>query len=142
MSKANFSDLWKKEDWLAVWIGFIVIGLGILSVLTGWFDMAVVNFKSWTAGEEAASTPLLTQLGQKIFWFRTLVTFSGLAALFAIGIKGTPAVMASLISGIEPILNPTLVAIFYGEMLGPLSLVGAAIVMCGILYYNIKKAAS
>ena len=43
---------------------------------------------------------------------------------------------------IEPILNPTLVAIFYGEMLGPLSLVGAAIVMCGILYYNIKKAVS
>ncbi len=87
MSKSNISDLWKKEDWLAVWIGFIVIGFAVLSVLTGWFDMAVVNFKSWTAGEEAPSTPLLTQLGQKIFWFRTLVTFSGLAALFAIGIK-------------------------------------------------------
>jgi drug/metabolite transporter (DMT)-like permease len=51
-------------------------------------------------------------------------------------------VTASIINAIEPILNPTLVAIFYGEMLVPLSLVGAAIVMCGILYYNIKKAAS
>lgn len=67
----------------------------------------------------------------------------GLAYIFfTTGTKYTDPVTASIINAIEPILNPTLVAIFYGEMLGPLSLVGAAIVMCGILYYNIKKAAS
>ena len=88
MSKSNISDLWKKEDWLAVWIGFIVIGLGILSVLTGWFDMSAVKFKTWTLGEETAkATPLLAQLGDKIFWYRTIVTFCGLAALFAAGVK-------------------------------------------------------
>ena len=86
--KANISDLWKKEDWLAVWIGFIVIGFAILSVLTGWFDMSAVKFKTWTLGEETAkATPLLTQLGDKIFWYRTIVTFCGIAALFGAGVK-------------------------------------------------------
>ena len=32
---------------------------------------------------------------------------------------------ASLISGIEPVLNPVLVAVFYGEKIGRLALVGA-----------------
>ncbi|MCQ2427981.1 MAG: DMT family transporter, partial [Clostridia bacterium] len=48
---------------------------------------------------------------------------------FAIGIKKTPAVAASLISGIEPVLNPVLAAVFYGEMLSPLSVIGAVIVL-------------
>ena len=55
---------------------------------------------------------------------------------FAKGIKQTPPITASLISGIEPILNPVLVAVFYHEMLTPLSLVGAAIVLVSILTYN------
>ncbi len=55
---------------------------------------------------------------------------------FAKGIKQTPPITASLISGIEPILNPVLVAVFYHEMLTPLSLVGAAIVLISILTYN------
>ena len=40
-----------------------------------------------------------------------------------IGLKTTPPVTASLISGIEPVLNPILVAVFYGERVGPLALV-------------------
>ncbi len=91
MSKSNISDLWKKEDWLAVWIGFIVIGFAILSVLTGWFDMNSLNFKIWSFGEAPEGTkkymPLLEQLGSNIFWYRTILTFSGLAALFSAGIK-------------------------------------------------------
>ena len=88
MSKSTISDLWKKEDWLAVWIGFIVIGFAILSVLTGWFDMSAIKFKTWTVGEECdKAVPLLTQLGSKVFWYRTIVTFCGLAALFAAGVK-------------------------------------------------------
>ena len=55
---------------------------------------------------------------------------------FAKGIKQTPPITASLISGIEPILNPVLVAVFYHEMLTPLSLVGAAIVLISILTDN------
>ena len=61
---------------------------------------------------------------------------------FAAGIKKTPAVTASLISGIEPILNPVLVAVFYHEMLSPLCLFAAGLVLAAILYYNVRTAAS
>lgn len=55
------------------------------------------------------------------------------------GLKTTPSVTASLVSGIEPILNPALVAVFYHETIGPMALVGAAIVVCGVVGYNILK---
>lgn len=55
------------------------------------------------------------------------------------GLKTTPAVTASLISGIEPVLNPTLVAVFYHETIGPISLVGAIIVVVSIIIYNVIK---
>lgn len=64
----------------------------------------------------------------------------GLAyVLLCIGLKTTPPVTASLISGIEPVLNPILVAIFYKEKMGRFALVGAAIVILGVLSYNILK---
>lgn len=56
------------------------------------------------------------------------------------GLKTTPAVTASLISGIEPVLNPILVAVFYHETVGPLALAGAVIVVGGIVLYNILLA--
>ena len=60
--------------------------------------------------------------------------------LMCIGLKTTPAVTASLISGIEPILNPILVAVFYHEMVGPMALVGAVIVIASVIIYNVLKA--
>jgi drug/metabolite transporter (DMT)-like permease len=59
--------------------------------------------------------------------------------LFSIGTKLTDPVTASIINAMEPILNPILVAVFYGEMLGGLSLIGAAIVVGSILFYNIRQ---
>ena len=59
--------------------------------------------------------------------------------LLTAGLRTTPAVTASLVSGIEPVLNPILVAVFYHETIGPLSLAGAAIVIGGILVYNLLK---
>ena len=59
--------------------------------------------------------------------------------LMCIGLKTTPSVRASLIAGIEPVLNPLLVAIFYREAVGPLALVGAVIVICGVVWYNVRK---
>ena len=64
----------------------------------------------------------------------------GLAYIFfTFGTKYTDPVTASIINALEPILNPILVAVFYGEMLGRISIVGAVIVLCGILYYNLGK---
>lgn len=56
-----------------------------------------------------------------------------------IGLETTPAVSASLISGIEPILNPIWVAIFYHEKVGGLALAGAAIVICSVVGYNVAR---
>lgn len=68
-----------------------------------------------------------------------VVQQGGGQVFFALGISHTPPVTAALVSGMEPIMNPLLVAIFYHEMLTPLSLVGAAIVLVTILIYNIKS---
>jgi drug/metabolite transporter (DMT)-like permease len=49
-------------------------------------------------------------------------------------------VTACLITGLEPILNPLLVAAFYGERVTALSIAGAVIVVCSVLGYNIWLA--
>ena len=67
----------------------------------------------------------------------------GLAyVLMCIGLRTTPAVTASLISGIEPVLNPVLVAVFYHETIGPLSLVGAVIVVTSVVGYTLLRGRS
>ena len=55
------------------------------------------------------------------------------------GLCTTPAITASLVSGIEPVLNPLLVAVFYGEKVGRFAFIGAAVVICGVVGYNVLK---
>ena len=55
------------------------------------------------------------------------------------GLRTTPAITASLVSGIEPVLNPLLVAVFYGEKVGRFAFIGAAVVICGVVGYNVLK---
>ncbi|MBQ1491880.1 MAG: EamA family transporter [Blautia sp.] len=57
--------------------------------------------------------------------------------LFSIGTRYTSPVTASIINAIEPILNPVLVAIFYGETLGKGAVMGAVIVIGAVLFYNL-----
>lgn len=62
----------------------------------------------------------------------------GLAYIFFnLATSHTSPVTASIINGVEPILSSVLVAVFWGEMLTPLSLIGAVIVVAAILIYNI-----
>ena len=81
------------EDWLAVWIGFIVIAVGVLAVLTGWFDFSALKFSTWTLGEklsEAQSAKVVglgAQMGSWVFWRKTLVTIAVLGVLFTVGVK-------------------------------------------------------
>lgn len=60
--------------------------------------------------------------------------------LLSLGIRRTPAVTASLISGLEPVLNPLWVALFYGERISLLALAGAIVVISSILIYNVWTA--
>lgn len=65
----------------------------------------------------------------------------GLAFIFFIkGLENTPPVTAAIISTIEPVLNPLLVALFYHESVSTLSLIGAVIVVLSIAVYNILNA--
>ena len=56
------------------------------------------------------------------------------------GLKTTPPVTASLVSGIEPVLSPILVALFYGENVSLMALIGAVIVVVSVVIYNVLLA--
>lgn len=93
-----------------------------------------------------AMTPLC--FGETDFTAQTLaavialgvIQVGGAYVLFSIGIKNTPPVTASLITGLEPIMNPLLVAVFYGETVSTLSIIGSVIVVCTIMVYNFLLA--
>ena len=82
------SDLLKKEDWLAVWIGFIVIAIACVSVLTNWFDFSALKFGTWHWWENVEEKKsLASQFGNGTFWIKLLRTFLVTGILFGIGIK-------------------------------------------------------
>jgi len=89
MADKSSQNLLKQEDWLAVWIGFIIIAAGALAVLTGWFDFSALKFSTWSWGEEEATkaVALGTQIGQWAFWRKLIVTVLVLGSLFTIGVK-------------------------------------------------------
>ena len=90
----NWSDLYKKEDWLAVWIGFIVIILGTLDVLLGWDFFSALKFKTYTLWESLTPEQLesgkYASLGSQLtgaFFGKLVLTGVLLALLFGIGAK-------------------------------------------------------
>lgn len=89
MANKGSQNLLRQEDWLAVWIGFIIIAAGALAVLTGWFDFPALKFSTWSWGEEEATkaVALGTQIGQWAFWRKLIVTVLVLGSLFTIGVK-------------------------------------------------------
>ena len=89
----KISNLIRKEDWLSVWIGAIIIFIGCVAVLTGWFDFSALSFKTWTVGEvlsdkdAAKVVPLIEQFGSWSFWGKCIRTFLILGTLFGAGVK-------------------------------------------------------
>ena len=69
-----------------------------------------------------------------------VIQVGGAYILFSEGIKRTPPVTASLITGMEPVMNPLWVAVFYGERLSLLSAAGSVIVIGSIVLYNVWMA--
>ena len=93
---------------------------------------AGIIFTPLCFGETDFSLPVLAAVAAL-----GVVQVGGAYILFSIGIKNTPAVTASLLTGLEPIMNPLLVAAFYGERVSTLSIIGSVIVVCSILTYNV-----
>ena len=88
MSKTK-SKLFSTEDWLAVWIGFIIIAVACVAVLTGAFNFSALNFSTFGLGEaQAANLPSLgSQLAKGAFWGKCALTIVVLGILFTAGIK-------------------------------------------------------
>lgn len=84
---------WGKEDWQAIWIGFIIILVACVAILTKAFDFSAINFAKWSVGEHlteaaaAKAVPLGVQLASWVFWRKLIVTFVVLGGLFTIGVK-------------------------------------------------------
>lgn len=85
--KTSISNIWKKEDWLAVWIGFIIISVAVAAVLTGSFDFSAAKFSTWHLWEDVAEKKALLTQFTSSFCFRLLRTFGVLGLLFTVGVK-------------------------------------------------------
>ena len=83
--------------------------------------------------QETAFTPTAILYASLLGVFQLGIAYM----FFTTGIRYASPVSASLVAGIEPILNPVLVAIVLGETLTPLSFVGGAIVFLSIMTYNV-----
>lgn len=126
-----------------------------LALLSGVCYAGVFMMNKFPGGDPLFATILGQAMGAAIGfpWLvrETVFTGTALAAavalgvfqlgvaymFFTTGIRTAPPVSACLVAGIEPILNPVLVAVVLGEMISPLSLVGGAIVFVSIMGYNV-----
>ncbi|MBO6223229.1 MAG: putative sulfate exporter family transporter [Bacteroidales bacterium] len=86
-NRTTFSDLWKKEDWLAVWIGVVLIVVAAIAVLSKAFDFSALNFSKWHLWEDVPEKASLIGQMTGVFWIKLIRTFLVLALLFAIGIR-------------------------------------------------------
>lgn len=85
--KNSFSKLYKSEDWLAVWIGFIIIIIGTVAVMTGWFDFSAAKFSTWHLWENVEEKKSLLSQFNGPFCLKLFGTFAVLGLLFAGGVK-------------------------------------------------------
>jgi len=103
------------------------------SILIGQVFTVLVGFplilrESWTV----TNSLIIVYLGV----FQIGVAF----ILFTNAIKFVPAIEATLISTLEPILNPLWVLLFIGEKPGLFGLLGGLVVLCGVIVNAVSSA--
>ena len=104
------------------------------SVILGQSMAAVIGFPFLV--QETVFTPSALAYAIALGVFQLGLAY----VFFTTGVRTAPPVAASLVAGIEPILNPVLVALVVGETLTPLAFVGGAIVFVSIMGYNVLSA--
>jgi drug/metabolite transporter (DMT)-like permease len=81
---------------------------------------------------------------EPVAWFAVIflgVVQVGLAYIFfTAGIKKTPALLACLITAVEPVLNPVWVALATDEIPGKFAIIGGTVIIFTIVIYNIWVA--
>ncbi len=78
--KFSFKDLIRKEDWLAIWIGFILIAAATIANVTGAFTFDAAKFSTW-GGDSGAFLDIFKGGTIPLLIF----TFIILLVLFGIG---------------------------------------------------------
>lgn len=81
MSETSKKRFQLTEDYLAIIIGFILIAIAAVSVVTGAFSFTPLSFSTWGPGSGAALTDQFTST----FAARLLLTYVVLAIFFTIG---------------------------------------------------------
>ncbi len=105
------------------------------AMLIGYFASAVVGLPFIFRETDFSANTILLLIILGVFQLGAGYLF------FSESLNYLAAVPASLMSGLEPILNPILVAIFYPEeKLSVFSICGAAVVLVSIVAYNVIKA--
>lgn len=103
----------------------IFLGQALAAVTGIWFVFGETDF---------GATAIAGILALGIFQLAIAYIF------MAKGLERVSAVTASLTTAIEPILNPLLVALFFHEVITPLSMLGAVIVVVSVVCYHLWKA--
>ena len=89
--KFKISDLWKKEDWLSIWIAFILIAASAVGVLTGGYDFSGAKFSTWAFSASEFTDPAKAKGFLDVFSWglfgKLSVTFGAFGLLFALGSK-------------------------------------------------------
>ncbi|MDD3429081.1 MAG: EamA family transporter [Oscillospiraceae bacterium] len=127
----------------------------LLALLSG-VTYACVFMANMFKGSDSLSIYLFSQIigavvGLPFLMIQTNITAASLGAVAFMGLiqvglaymfmsKGlatTPPVTASILCMLEPILNPMWVAVFYGEKMTALPLLGCFIVLISVAVYNV-----
>lgn len=111
-----------------------VRGAGNSAIAWGNLLAAAVALPLWTQGPSPRALDLALLLYLGVFQL-------GLAyVLFSRGLHGTPAVEASLLALLEPVLNPIWTFLLAGERPGPWAIAGGAIVLAATAWRTLQPA--
>ena len=129
----------------------------MIALLSGVFYALTIMLNDFEGGDSLSSVMfghMLTVLiglpfimRETDFSARTLLLVAALGifqagagyTLLTVGLKHCEALSGSLVASIEPVLNPILVAVFYGEYVSSKAIIGAVIVIGTICIYNIIR---
>lgn len=103
------------------------------SVLVGCIIAAVIGLP-WLVRESDFSPSVMGAI-----FIIGAVQFAGGYIFMAEGLMGTPPLTASLISMVEPVINPVLASIFLHEGLSPIAIVGIILVIGTVAVYTVLK---
>lgn len=92
---------------------------------TYWLSAIVVGAPVWPGLVPAAAWPGL-------FGVSVVATFVAIQGFYA-GARRIGAAQAALVSTVEPIWTITLAAILFGQVLGPMQLLGGALIIVGVI---------